>query len=306
MVSGKATLRLALGGITISFSPVFVVLADVGPTISAFYRMSIGGAVLVFVAWAQGTRTLPARRHLIAGGVTGALLALDLALWHRSIQYVGPGMATILGNFQVFFFAGFGVLFLGEQIRPRLLAAIPLSVTGLFLIFGFEERLADTNYRLGIVFGLLTAVSYAAYLIVLRRTRVQFSGETPAATVALFTMVAAVVLGLSGIVEGESFGMPNTKTVLALVGMGVFPQVVGWLLISGAISHVETSRAGLLLLLQPTLAFVWDILFFGRATRLVEYVGVTVALAGIYMGMGGSRRPASTTEPLTADQVSAS
>jgi len=47
---------------------------------------------------------------------------------------------------------------------------------------------------------------------------------------------------------------------------------------------------GLILLLQPALAFVWDILFFGRPTRAVELVGAAITLGAIYLGLTG-RQP---------------
>jgi drug/metabolite transporter (DMT)-like permease len=43
----------------------------------------------------------------------------------------------------------------------------------------------------------------------------------------------------------------------------------------------------LILLLQPALAFVWDVLFFQRPTTLVNWLGVMLALAAIYLGMAG-------------------
>ena len=39
--------RLYVGAILISFSPIFVSLVDVSPTVSAFYRVFIGGVVLI-------------------------------------------------------------------------------------------------------------------------------------------------------------------------------------------------------------------------------------------------------------------
>jgi drug/metabolite transporter (DMT)-like permease len=47
---------------------------------------------------------------------------------------------------------------------------------------------------------------------------------------------------------------------------------------------VEASRAGLLLLLQPALTFVWDVLFFGRPTTAPEALGAALAIGAIYMG----------------------
>jgi len=38
------------------------------------------------------------------------------------------------------------------------------------------------------------------------------------------------------------------------------------------------------LLLQPTLSYVWDVLFFDKPTGTVEIAGVILALAGIFLG----------------------
>jgi drug/metabolite transporter (DMT)-like permease len=38
------------------------------------------------------------------------------------------------------------------------------------------------------------------------------------------------------------------------------------------------------LLLQPTLSFAWDIIFFGRALTAIEAVGAVIALMAIFLG----------------------
>ena len=66
----------------------------------------------------------------------------------------------------------------------------------------------------------------------------------------------------------------------------MFSQSVGWILISNALPQIRASLSGLILLMQPALAFVWDVLFFQRPTSLVNWMGVLIALAAIYLGMG--------------------
>jgi drug/metabolite transporter (DMT)-like permease len=61
--------------------------------------------------------------------------------------------------------------------------------------------------------------------------------------------------------------------------------MVGWILISTALPRVQVSLAGLIILLQPSLAFIWDILFFARPTGLAEMLGACLALAAIYLGV---------------------
>jgi drug/metabolite transporter (DMT)-like permease len=40
----------------------------------------------------------------------------------------------------------------------------------------------------------------------------------------------------------------------------------------------------LLLLLQPTLTFIWDMIFFGRPTTVIEGAGAMLALGAIHLG----------------------
>ena len=72
--------------------------------------------------------------------------------------------------------------------------------------------------------------------------------------------------------------------------LGIFSTRITALLFgfSRALVVVEASRAGLILLLQPTLAFIWDVLFFARPTGVVDALGAGLALTAIYIG--GTRR----------------
>ena len=58
------------------------------------------------------------------------------------------------------------------------------------------------------------------------------------------------------------------------------------------ILSVPLAVAGLfmILLLQPSLSFVWDVLFFNRATSTLAWAGVLLALSGICLGATGGRK----------------
>lgn len=282
-------IRLLLGATMISFAGVFVKLVDVGPTVSAFYRMLIGGIALLVVALVRGDRLRPS--PLLAGAMltAAALFAADLFFYHRSILYVGPGLATLLANFQVFLLALVGVLFLGERPRWQTMVSIPMAMLGLAAIVGFDWSSLEPGYRTGIVLGLVTAVCYASYILSLRRTRSITGAQSPVANMALISLTCALMLGLIVLVEGERFVIPTRIDAAWLIAYGLFGQALGWLLISQRLSTVPASVVGLVLLLQPTLAFVWDVTIFGRALTLVEVAGATVALAGIYLGARPAR-----------------
>jgi drug/metabolite transporter (DMT)-like permease len=81
-----------------------------------------------------------------------------------------------------------------------------------------------------------------------------------------------------------------------LIALGLFSQTVGWLLITHALPHIPAGIAGLILLLQPSLAFVWDVIFFDRQTSSLAWVGVALALSAIYMGATSAQKKASPIE----------
>ena len=268
----------------ISFAPVFVRLVDVPPTTSAFYRVLFGGVILGVWLVASGQRLGRKRAATLALLLAGALFAADLFVWHRSIWYVGPGLSTLLGNFQVFVLAVVGVVFFREKARWELAVAIPAAFAGLVMIVGPDWSGLDADYRLGIIFGLLTGVFYAAYILALRRARLADPEPSPAGDLAIASFACALCLGAVAPVTGESLVLPHAEAAGLLASYALVAQVLGWVLISGALSRVPASRVGLVLLLQPTLAFVWDVWFFDRPFSLREGAGAALTLAAIYLG----------------------
>jgi drug/metabolite transporter (DMT)-like permease len=249
--------------------------------------MLFGGVILLVVTLFRGDRLWFGIRSLAIPFLCAFLFSLDLFFWHRSIIYVGPGLATILGNMQVFFVALLAVVFLKERLGWRLTVAIPLAVLGLILIVQTDWGSQGGEVEMGVLYGLLTAFSYALYILTLRRSQ---SAEQKLryslfANMTWISLLSALLLGLTVLVEPDShFVIPDLQTWGALIGLGIMGQVVGWVLISKGLPEVDASVGGLALLLQPALAFMWDILLLDRPTTMLEYLGAAIVLVAIYLG----------------------
>ena len=150
-----------------------------------------------------------------------------------------------------------------------------------------------SEYRLGVVFGLATAVCYATYLLCFRHAQSlsrALPAELPARELAIVSLAAAAMLaGVAG-VEGESLAIPSWQDAGWLVAYALFAHIFGWLLIASSLAHVPAALIGLSLLLQPLLSFVWDVLLFDRPVTPTELAGAALALAAIYLG---ARKPGS-------------
>ncbi len=280
----NAILHLLVGAVMISFSGVWVKVSQVPPTVSAFYRVFFGGLILLTVAVLKGETFWQGRRYLIWALLCGLLFALDLGLYHYAIHFVGPGLGTILPNFQVFILAAIGVAFLGEKLRLPYVMAVPLALLGLFMVVGVDWQTLGADYRLGVLCGLGAAACYAGFLLSIRKLQRDQQGITFFSVLTMVSLVTAGYLALEIVRIGAGFAIPDSQTLLALLALGFFSQFAGWLLITNALPHVRASLSGLILLLQPALAFVWDVVFFQRPTSLMNWAGVLIALIAIYLG----------------------
>jgi drug/metabolite transporter (DMT)-like permease len=277
-----AVAAMVAGAALISTTSIFVKWADVEPTVSAFYRMAFGGGMLLLMLLAQRRLTGVSRRHVVWMLFPAIAFAVDLVLWHRCIRDVGPGLATLLGNFQVFVMALAGVWFYRERLGWRFAAGLALAFAGLWLLVG-RHWSVDAQFREGVWFGILTGIAYAAYMLSFRHAQKEKLTRSPAELLCLNSLLCSGVLALIILAEGNSFAIPDIQSLSALLSLALFGQVLGWLLIVRAMPQLPASLVGLLLLLQPGLSFVLDVILFGLATAALDWVGLVVSLAGIFL-----------------------
>jgi drug/metabolite transporter (DMT)-like permease len=276
--------RLFAGAFLISFSPIFVRLVSVSPTNSAFYRTLFGGIALVLYLVIDRQRPLPRRSTWLALVLAAIFFALDLWFWHRSILLIGPGLATLLANLQVFFMIAAGVLLFRERPRWIQVAAAPLAVAGLTLIVGADWAELDAGFRGGVVLGLLTAMSYAGYLLSMRRARGGASDPLPIVEVATVSILVAALLGVASLAEGGTLAIPSLRDLGWLLAYGVLIHAFGLMLIASSLTEVTAAEVGIALLLQPALSLLWDVLIFARAFSGIEAFGVVLTLLAIFFG----------------------
>ncbi len=302
--SRKGHLAVLAGAFCISFSGLFVKGAPIDPSMVAFYRLLFGASALFLVAVLRGDRLAPSRRMLGMLMLAGTLFGGDLLTWHASIVSLGPGLSTILSNFQVFFLALYGAFFLKETLSWRHKAAMPLALFGLWLILDLSLADLSPTVTAGVTLALISAVFYAGYILALRKSQMDAVRLAPVPNMAWASLLSALAVGLFCLGSDLSFAIPDVRTGALLAVLGIVCQAFGWLLSSIGLPHLPPSRAGLIMLTQPALTFVWDILFCGRVTSLTGYLGAAIAIGAIGLGLLAPA-PKKRNEPLMQESAHA-
>lgn len=279
----RAMISILIGAVLISTSAPWVKVAQVAPSTAGFYRMLIGGVCLLLICLIQKRQVWAGLSYLLRLSPAAFFFALDLAFWHRSIHMIGPGLATILANLQVFCLALIGFLFFKEKISVRFMIGLVTAFSGVFILIGLDWSQVTDEYQQGVLYGVLTALSYTGFLLTMRRSQIASDSMTPLANLAIVSLLCMIFLASMVAYEGNSFAIPDLRSGLALLALGVLCQVIGWLLITRAMPSLPASIVGVVLLLQPALSMVWDVIFFNRPTSQLDIIGSLMVLVGIYL-----------------------
>ena len=265
----------------IAFSAPLVKLAEVSPSTAAVFRCAYALPLLGLLAWLERSRHGPAdpgdrRLALLAG----FFFAADLTFWHHSIEAVGAGLATVLGNAQVVLVGLLAWALLHERPERSSVLAVPLAMIGVVLISGVVGSGAyGDDPLLGVVFGLLTALTYAFFLLVLRRA----GGDRrrPAGPLFDATSAAAVFALVGGLAVGDFDPVPGPESQAWLVTLALSSQVLGWLLISFALPRAPAVITSIVLTIQPVGSIILGAIIFSEAPSPFQLLGVALILSGV-------------------------
>jgi len=166
--------------------------------------------------------------------------------------------------------------------------SIPIVFAGVVLISGVVGAGAyGDDPVLGVVYGLLTAISYAAFLLILRQAG--SSDRPPAGPLFDATLSAAVFAGIGGVAIGNMDWAPGPEAQAWLVLLALSSQVLGWMLISVSLPRLPAVLTSILLMLQPMCTVLLGAVLLSESPSAIQLSGVAIVLAGVAVATLGTR-----------------
>lgn len=295
-LTDRPVLAAVAGAGCIASSATLVRLADTAPATAATFRTLYALPVLALLLVREDRRygPRPARDRRLAAGA-GVFFAADLIFWHHTIAAVGAGIATVLGNLQVVFVGLIAWWLLHERPSARLVAAVPVVLLGVVLISGVVGTGAyGKDPGRGVVLGVLTSITYAGFLLLLRRG----SHDLRRSAGPLFdaTLVGCLLSAAAGPFVGGIDLVPSWPAHGWLLTLAITSQVVGWLLIAVSLPRVPAALTSVILLLQPVASVVLSAAVLGERPSRVQLLGSVIVLVGVVAATAG-RREGRDAEP---------
>jgi drug/metabolite transporter (DMT)-like permease len=276
-------MELTAGVVAISFSPLAVKLVSFTATAGAFYR-SFYAAVffLLFALWKGRAPAAGSTRWFLPSLFAGVFLGIDLAVWHKTIFYLGAGPATFLGNSQIIFVTLFAAVVFREKIPAAFYACVAAILAGLYMLL--PSTIFTVSRFQGYLMGLVVGGTYAGMLICLRFAKTRSGGHYP----ELFSLfvcftASALTVAVFGLFDGGSLFYWDVRSHIVMALTAFFCQTVGWYFINTNITKIPAHEGSLLLMLQPVLATVWGALLFREELGVLQAAGILLSLSGIVL-----------------------
>jgi drug/metabolite transporter (DMT)-like permease len=287
----RPVLSAAAGALVIAFSAPLVKLAEVSPSTAAVFRCAYALPLLGLLALLERGRYGPAaRRDRRLALVAGFFFAADLTFWHHSIEAVGAGLATVLANVQVVLVGLLAWAALAERPDSRSVRAVPLVLFGVVLISGAVGAGAyGEDPALGVLYGLLTALAYAVFLLILRRAG--GAGRRPAGPLFDATLSASLFGLIGGLAVGDFDPVPGPESQAWLVTLALTSQVLGWMLISLALPLVPALLTSIVLTIQPVGSVILGAGIFEESPSAFQLMGVALILGGVVLATARAGAP---------------
>jgi drug/metabolite transporter (DMT)-like permease len=277
-----ALLVPAAAGVTVLlWASSFVVIRAAGATFSpgamAFTRMLVGTVVLLVVA-AFYRRPLPRGTGLALVLGYGVLwFAAYTVLLNWAEQHLDAGTAALLVNFAPIIVAVFAGLFLGEGFPRTRVVGIVIAFGGIVLIASGGSGGA-TNDRLGITLGLITAVLYAASVLMQKVALRSVDGVTATWVGCAAGLVAITPFAPQAFRE---LAEAPTPAVLGVVFLGVGPTAIAFLTWAYALTRTDAGALAATTLAVPAIAIGLSWVFLGEIPTTLGFVGGALALLGV-------------------------
>jgi drug/metabolite transporter (DMT)-like permease len=248
---------------------------------------------LMLIAFARDRASLRIRRdellRLAIFGVVG--VALVQLFYFLAIHRLDIGIALLIQYLGPLLVAIYARTFGHERVRRRIWAALALSLTGLALMVELWKGVALDG--LGVVFALISAVIFAAYLLLAEYEVAYRDSVTLMAWGFLFATLFWTIaqpwwsfpagrVGRTVSLQGHlaSWHLPVWALVLWVIVLG---SIVPFSLIVGALRHVSATRVGIAAMLEPVVATVVAWAWLRETLAPVQLAGAAVVLAAILL-----------------------
>ena len=275
----------AISSMSFGFSPLFS-LGLIAAGLSDFdilsYRWLIAGIVLMIYAFFK-KKSLRLNSFgevwkVILLSILRAITSVTLLLGYVNIS---SGIASTINFMYPVIVTICMMLFFGEKRSKIDFLAIAASIFGVYLLASGDSIMVEGgNTGLGLACSLISAVSFAAYYILMKQVKAD-KIEVVKFTTWIMMLSAFYFIICAIIFNGRLTLVTDMKSWINILGLGLWATMVSNITGVKGIRRIGPTMTSVLGALQPVTAIILGVLFLGEHLYTRSLIGIMIIIAAV-------------------------
>ncbi len=284
----KALIQLHVAVFLAGITAILGKLITLNEGLLVWYRLLITVVTLgIILFFKKQLVRIPGKDVLKIFGV-GVIVAIHWVTFYGSVKYANISVALVCFSASGFFTAFFEPLILKRRISLIEVLLGLTAITGIYIIFDFHPQ-----YKLGILFGIISAVGSALFPVYNKRLLITYSPkiltlyELGGGLLALTILVPFYLMQFPAL-----YYIPTNSDWLWLLVLAWLCTVLSFDLQLNALKKVSAFTASLTYNLEPVYGIILAFILFKENEKLnpAFYIGVLLILLAVVLQMLRIRR----------------
>lgn len=279
----KAFIQLHLSILLAGFTGIFGRLITLPEGLLVWYRTLITSVLLVIILkFMRKIRLLPLK-DIIRIALVGFVLVMHWIFFYGSIKASNVSVGVVCFSLTGFFTAVFEPALSRRMFSIREILFSSLTVAGIVLIFHF-----DSQYRLGIILGVISAAICALFMIANKRISKDYRlMELIFYEIAGGFIIWTVFMPLYLHIFPQTVVVPDAMNLLWLLLFCIFCTIIMYMLQISALQKISAFTVNLSYNLEPVYTIILASVIFKENHELNAsfYAGLSLILLSVGLQM---------------------
>ncbi len=246
----------------------------------AFVRLLSASIILVIVLFIKDRKGFYIDlKDLPLFMVTGSVSVFAMcAFYYKSIELSSMSVAAILLYTSPFYVTVAAAFFYKEKITVTKVCALIVAFIGCIFVAGLGGKVSG----LGVLFGLLSGITYASYSIFSKKLLEKYSSLTVTTWCFIFAAIASACLSNPAAVFTTLNNSGYTSLLLSVLA-GLITAVLPFTLYTFGLKHIEAGSASVMATLEPMTATILGTIIYKEFPNALGVLGIVLILFAIIL-----------------------
>lgn len=272
----------AVAAATYGMNPLFALpLYENGMNTNSvlFFRYLFAIPILAIMIKSRGRDFAVHKADLFPLAVMGLLVAVSSLALFLSYNYMDAGVAsTILFVYPIMVAVIMAFVF-KEKISWFTIICILIAISGIAMLYEGDNGI--TLDPIGILFVMISSLSYAIYIVAVNQTRLK---DMATVKVTFYVLIFGLSVFIAMILAGSELIVPSKWFLWGnIVALALFPTAISFVSTTKAIQYIGSTPTAILGALEPVTAVIFGVTIFGESFTPKLAAGIVMIIFSVTM-----------------------